>query len=190
MPIDIISITVISSSLLLLPAFIVMRLFRFRSVKRLLFYFAFSVYLCVVYALTGPPDITYFRWDPNITLIPFVGMVGDIRSTALNVALFLPLGIGLPFLWEKYDSFYKTALFGLLLSLGIEIAQLFTFRATDVNDLLTNLTGTVLGYLLCKAVSPRRSDRAGDDAPLLLGISCGVMFFAEPFLYGVLYRLF
>ena len=35
---------------------------------------------------------------------------------------------------------------GLAVSLGIELLQIFTFRLTDIDDLITNTAGTVLGY--------------------------------------------
>ena len=30
----------------------------------------------------------------------------------------------------------------------IEIAQIFTGRATDIDDIITNITGTLIGYLI------------------------------------------
>lgn len=182
-------ITVISSSFLLIPTYFGMYMLKFRDIRRMFLYYLFSLYLCVVYWLTGPPDITYFRWDPGVSMIPLRDMVGDLRSTVLNIAMFLPLGIGLPLLWKKYGSFSKTVIFGLLTSLGIEVAQLFTYRATDINDLLTNVTGTALGYFVYKAVFRKPHTQEKDHAPLLLLISCIVMFFAEPFVYNVFYRL-
>lgn len=189
MPVMEILLTVISSSVLLIPIFIVMFLLRFWDRKAIWAYYLFAVYLCVVYRLTGPPDITYFRWDPGITFVPFIGMIGDLRSTVLNIVLFLPLGIGLPLLWDRYDSLQKTLLFGFCISLGIETAQLFTYRATDINDLITNVTGTLLGYLIYKGFLPKRFSRKENDAPILLGICCTVMFFGEPIVHSVLYRL-
>lgn len=183
-------ITVISASVFLIPIYYGMYMLKFRDTGRVFLYYLFSLYLCVVYWLTGPPDITYFRWDPGISLIPLHDMVGDLRSTVLNIAMFLPLGIGLPLLWKKYGSFSKTVIFGLLTSFGIEVAQLFTYRTTDINDLITNVAGTALGYLVYKVVFRKVHPQEKDHAPLLLTISCAVMFFAEPFVYRVIYRLF
>jgi len=189
MPVTEIVLTVISSSILLIPIFIVMYLLHFWDRKAVGVYFLFSLYLCVIYRLTGLPDITYFHWDPDVALIPFVSMIGDLRSTALNVLLFLPLGIGLPLLWKRYEGLWETVLFGLLISLGIETAQLFTYRATDINDLITNVSGTLLGYFTYKGFIPKKFARKEDDAPILLGICCTVMFFGEPIVHGILYRL-
>ena len=189
MPVTEIVLTVISSSVLLTTIFTVMYLLRFWDRTAVGLYYLFSLYLCVIYRLTGLPDITYFRWDPDFSLIPFIGMPGDLRSTALNVLLFLPLGIGLPLLWKRYDSLRDTVLLGLFLSIAIETAQLFTYRATDINDLITNVSGTLLGYFVYKGFLPKRYSRQENDAPILLGISCTVMFFGEPIVHGVLYGL-
>lgn len=41
----------------------------------------------------------------------------------------------------------NTLLIGCGLSFSIEIVQLFTlYRATDINDLITNIVGTLIGY--------------------------------------------
>lgn len=53
-------------------------------------------------------------------------------------------------LYEKYDKLGKIALLGFLLSLSVEIVQLFGFGATDINDLITNTVGACLGYGLYK----------------------------------------
>lgn len=39
---------------------------------------------------------------------------------------------------------------GLALSISIEILQIFTFRLTDIDDLITNTAGTVIGYYISK----------------------------------------
>lgn len=42
---------------------------------------------------------------------------------------------------------------GLALSASIEILQIFTFRLTDIDDLITNTAGTVIGYYIGKRFS-------------------------------------
>lgn len=187
-----IGISVISASVFLIPSLLVIDRIRIRSLQRTVLYYVMTVYLCVVYCLVGLPTIDYIRWDPGVSWIPLVGIVKDVRSNALNVLLFMPLGVLLPLLWRKYRAFGNTVIFGFLLSLGIEISQLFTFRATDVNDLITNTLGTILGYFVWKTLFGKLSagsDTSRDDAPLLLGLSSAVMFFAEPFVHGLFNKL-
>lgn len=48
---------------------------------------------------------------------------------------------------------------GFGLSLTIELAQLFTqYRATDVDDLITNTVGTLLGYLCFRLIHRAKKD--------------------------------
>ena len=42
---------------------------------------------------------------------------------------------------------------GLAVSLGIELLQIFTFRLTDIDDLITNTVGTVIGYEISRKFS-------------------------------------
>ena len=44
------------------------------------------------------------------------------------------------------------------MSLAMEVLQLFTFRATDVDDLIMNTLGTLLGYFI-GALIVRRADK-------------------------------
>lgn len=84
-------------------------------------------------------------FDPNISLIPFVN--GILHSDYLNVVMFIPLGFFLPLMWRKYHNGFEIIKFGFYLSLFIELSQLFTrFRATDINDLITNTIGAAVGW--------------------------------------------
>jgi hypothetical protein len=77
----------------------------------------------------------------------------DDRSMLLNVignfALFIPTGIVTPILYRNLASLKKVTLTGFLISLTIEIIQLpFAVRASDVDDLILNTAGCLLGYAL------------------------------------------
>lgn len=77
---------------------------------------------------------------------PFV--VDEIRSHVLNIIMFMPLGFLLPCIWPNYRNVWHCAQVGFFMSLAIEISQLFCYRVTDVNDLITNTTGTIVGYII------------------------------------------
>ena len=66
----------------------------------------------------------------------------------LNVVLFVPLGLFLPILYKWFDKIWKIALAGFLISLSVEIVQMFGCGSTDINDLITNTIGTCLGYFV------------------------------------------
>lgn len=180
-----------AAAVFLIPAYILLNKAYFHNTGRSTLCCVFSLYLAAVYNLVGMPTVNYVRFEINLNLIPFAGMAADLKNTILNVLLFIPLGFMLPVLWEKYRSPKKTVLFGLGVSLAIELLQMLTFRATDVNDLITNTMGAFLGYgLFCSA---RRMISAGRESAmeqyLVFGITFAVMFFLHPFLSGFLWSV-
>lgn len=179
--------------LLLLPIFRVMNSKHFHDGRLSAFYLVFATYLSAIYAVVGLPDILYFRFGLNVNLEPFLYMFSDLKNTVLNVILFFPLGVFLPLLWQDFRSPWKSILVGFLTSLTVELLQIFTYRATDVNDLITNTAGTLIGFcfgwLLCRILSiPAPGSRR--DIPLVFGTAFGVMFFLHPVFSGLIYRLF
>lgn len=71
----------------------------------------------------------------NYFLINFLG----------NIVMFMPIGFFIPLLWKI--STKKVILSGFSISLLIEFCQLFLDRGTDIDDLILNTLGTLLGFL-------------------------------------------
>ena len=89
----------------------------------------------------------------RVNLLPLVNIFDyDSKKDMLlnvigNAAMFVPSGIVLPIVYKKLDTFRKVLLAGAGISLCIEIIQLpFNVRATDVDDLIMNTIGVILGY--------------------------------------------
>ena len=83
---------------------------------------------------------------------PFVDTIRGPVDTALNIFLFVPLGIFLPLMYKRFDCIKRVALVGLLISLSIELVQMFECGATDINDLIMNTLGACLGYFISKCL--------------------------------------
>lgn len=121
-----------------------------------LFGYFFIFYLMITLSLVGFPSLwewqillSYNRsiFNPHINLVPFKD--GFDITYILNIILFMPLGILLPTLWEKYRNFRTTLFYGIFLSFAIEIGQLFVgLRATDINDIITNIMGSICGWII------------------------------------------
>ena len=181
------------ASVILIPVFWVLNRYCFRNSSRAACCLLLSLYLAAVDAVVGLPSLLYIRFDRNINLVPFAHMFSDYRNSLLNVLLFVPLGFFLPVLWKRFRSFLWTMLFGLGFSLCIELLQLFTVRATDINDLMTNTAGTILGWCLGRLVlrlfpSIRPSWKTQELA-VVFCVTFGVMFLAQPFLAEVVWKL-
>ncbi|MDO4168643.1 MAG: VanZ family protein [Lachnospiraceae bacterium] len=119
----------------------------------------FACCITCIFSLTGTAGINdigsygseIIRLN-EINLIPFKWGVLDSFGLIMNIILFCPLGILLPLLWEKM-TFKMATLTGFSLSFLIEISQLFNRRATDIDDLLMNTLGAMIGYVIGKFVS-------------------------------------
>ena len=174
------------AALILFPIFLALNWRKACCLRRTAECVVFSVYLAAVDAVVGLPNVTYVRFDLNLNLMPFAYMFSDATTSLLNVALFLPLGFLLPILCQKFRKLHWTVLFGFCASLLIELLHIFTFRATDVNDLITNTVGTILGWCAARVVfwlfpgiTPKWSLR---EVFLVCFLTLGVMFFLQPFL--------
>lgn len=186
---------VIPAAVVLVPVFLLLYVTVYkRDLKKSVLSCVFSLYLAAVFSLVGIPNITYVRFEINLNLIPFLGLIDDFKNSILNVLLFVPLGWMLPVLWKKYRKRRETALFGLGMSLVIELLQMFTFRATDINDLIMNGIGTYLGFLLADALIrkyPVIRDAVNEEKTKELygvwAITFGVMFFLHPFLSSAIW---
>lgn len=101
-------------------------------------------------------------FPPRIHLLPFVSLFDyPVFREALinflgNTAMFIPLGILWPHVFPQLDTHKKVIAAGAGYSLLIEILQLpFFDRVTDIDDLILNSLGFLMGYgiyLLGKAI--------------------------------------
>lgn len=101
-------------------------------------------------------------FPPRINLVPIIYLFDyEIRQEALinfigNTAMFIPIGIIWPTVFRKLKTPVNIIAAGVGLSLFIEILQLpFFDRVSDIDDLLLNSFGYLLGYsmyLLFKTV--------------------------------------
>lgn len=107
--------------------------------------------------------------EPGLNIIPVINTYKQFISTLAetdktdtdlalqniigNILLFLPLGIFLPCLFPTLNSIKKVAVICFLCSLSIELIQLIlrqygTYRTVDIDDIILNTTGGILGWLI------------------------------------------
>jgi glycopeptide antibiotics resistance protein len=94
----------------------------------------------------------------------------DMVQLVGNLLLLLPFGMYAPALWRGLRSLPAVLLAGALLSTAIELGQLglselygFPIRIADVDDVILNTAGVLVGYLLWRLWSwgePLDSNRA------------------------------
>lgn len=121
--------------------------------------YVMMIYIWLVFSVTGTGTI----WDifsrgglisslsrANVSIIPFQSV--GIFTYCMNILMVMPLGFLLPYIWKSFRNIGRVTLAGFLLSAFIEFSQLFTNRLADIDDLIMNTIGAVLGYLVWKAI--------------------------------------
>ena len=104
-----------------------------------------------------PPRI---NWVPFVYLFDYPVFREALINLIGNTAMFIPLGIVWPAVFRELDTHAKAIAAGVGTSLLIEILQLpFYVRCSDIDDLILNSAGYLMGYgiyLLVKALRQRR----------------------------------
>lgn len=118
--------------------------------KHFLWVDVFLLYIALMFDVAGSGTIwdigkypTIIRFD-EILITPFSS--DGILTYLLNIIMFMPFGFLIPVTWEKYQSIKKTGFLGFSLSLYIELTQLLNKRKTDIDDLMMNVLGTLIGF--------------------------------------------
>lgn len=139
-----------------------------KNIKRIIPRIAFSAYaVFMVYLLFGmrwsrlfwAPDGYWETLCGNINLIPFRTIAeyaeglsktanGDsVINLYGNVIMFVPLGFLLPAVFPKARPFRTCLLTALVTLCAVELIQLVTLLGSlDIDDVLLNLAGAVIGY--------------------------------------------
>lgn len=152
----------------------------------------FVVYMNAMFCVVGIPSAQFARWNPEINWIPFRDFSSaNIVGMGLNILMFIPFGAFLPIYFGRFWKMSTTVLAGAFMSFTIEVLQLFTFRLTDIDDLIMNTLGTLLGYGIGAIIVHKQKERLVDhDVMKLIGIigicMLVVGFVNEPLVMAVL----
>lgn len=173
-------------SLIVVPCWLVFRLYRLRTIGRPLSFrreillLTFVVYLSGLAAVTLTPNRSSrvraqgagaVELHPNLALLTCFSATlprGSsarafcVRNAAGNVVLFFPLGILMPLVW-RHLRFWRGLQIAIALSFSIELVQYLTrtwsYRAADVNDVILDSLGACLGLALVFLLRLRQGTR-------------------------------
>ena len=130
----------------------------------------FFIYVFMVLTLTGYfllfKEVASYGWWHKIThrienrehvnlqpLLMFKQFKISSKQVIGNSVMLLPLGIFVPLLFRRLSAFIPVLITCLLVSVCIELMQLITsYRSTDVDDVILNTGGAVVGYLFYSAL--------------------------------------
>lgn len=122
------------------------------SKKHLIWVYIFLLYIFMSISVAGIGSV----WDigryetivrvNEINIIPFASE--GLMTYILNIIMFMPLGFLLPLLWEKMRDIKNVILTSFCFSLSLEVTQLFNRRNSDIDDLIMNVLGAIIGFII------------------------------------------
>ena len=89
-----------------------------------------------------------FASERSLHLIPFNFITETWLMSIANILMFLPLGFIFPIAFAKMRKLWSTTICMMLFSFLIEFIQYFVGRSADIDDLMLNTLGGILGYLV------------------------------------------
>lgn len=90
------------------------------------------------------------------------GWPGEYENLFGNILIFIPFGILLPAIKRRFRRFHRFIKWTLIIVVSIEVIQLFSLQGIfDVDDIILNVTGAVIGFLISKPLRQirRKIDR-------------------------------
>lgn len=85
--------------------------------------------------------------------IRYADRLNSFENIVGNIIIFMPFGFLVPFTWKSNHGVGLIFALGFLFSMGVELTQLISgFGAFDVDDLILNTLGAILGYFVYKIV--------------------------------------
>ena len=137
------------------------------------------------------PDGNFYRIEvcrgiSSVNFIPFRTIVSylvengkhitdwgyiSIVNLCANIFLLFPFGLLLPMVFKSVQKGKRVIGFGMLFSIMIEILQILPGRSSDIDDVILNTLGCILGYLLYKLMV--RNDRSRQKTTVhAKGVDC------------------
>lgn len=166
--------------LISLPPYLLIRFIILKNAKKKINYYhetALLIFIIFLVGLLSQTIIPKFEYGINgfhiiktrihkTNLLPFTVLFDTYKEVFINhhlnyflinflgnIVIFMPLGFLIPLLWKISNK--KVILSGFILSLFIEICQLFLARGSDIDDLILNTLGTYLGLLLYRFLTQK-----------------------------------
>lgn len=119
------------------------------------FYIAILIQMGVISRTPG--SVSKMVW------IPFQTPGGDylvVLYSLANLVIFIPFGVLVPKVFRGINSAWMMALVTLMTSVLIEIVQfMLACGYSEVEDVIMNVAGGVIGYLIIKFIEKRKNEK-------------------------------
>jgi len=149
--------------------------------------FATMLFMLISFDSTHTLNIIPFNWNE-------IGLYQFVVEKISNILLFIPFGFFVPAVYKSKRNIWKTMIIVFLTTFGIEFLQYFMGRSADIDDVITNILGTIIGYYIAcwftKAFTGRVLENSKQsDFNLICGSVVIIMFFFQPFISNLLWKM-
>ena len=103
--------------------------------------FATMLFMLISFDSTHTLNIIPFNWNE-------IGLYQFVVEKIPNILLFIPFGFFVPAVYKSKRNIWKTMFIVFLTTFGIEFLQYFMGRLADIDDVITNFLGGLIGYIL------------------------------------------
>ncbi|TCS83094.1 VanZ family protein [Tepidibacillus fermentans] len=161
------SLTILIGIIILVLINLFLRYKKKKSVLYLTFYSIFFIYILYVIKYTIFPIPIQGPWIEEMKRMPFFSNLNTIpfnfktfyqEQIILNIILTIPFGFGISYIFKT--SWKRIFYIGVLLGATIELLQFlisllvgFLYRTIDINDIILNFLGVIIGYIIFKIFS-------------------------------------
>lgn len=112
------------------------------------------IWFKMLYGYSGVDMSSLFSGEFNFVPSVFQYIAGTLTGGSWsvfmllgNVLLYLPFGVLLPLVWKKRTSLKYIGI-GIITTVGLELIQPIVGRSFDIDDIIMNIIGFLVGYFL------------------------------------------
>lgn len=150
-PMIVIVVTIISSIRI---SYLIKNKFKDYKLYQELIHLSFIIYILSLFYIVTFQDVNY--GSSNFTLFKEMfryefGSPLFVKNVLGNILLFIPLGFYISYYLRSENSI-STLIITILSSITIESTQLVIGRVFDVDDIILNVVGGIIGYLFYKSI--------------------------------------
>lgn len=101
---------------------------------------------------SGAWGVNFVPFRTMKNYIKYSGFLHTLTNIFGNILIFIPYGILVAEIFPKFRKLSKIILLSFATSFFVEFIQFFIGRSVDIDDLILNVFGSIIGYLIWKKV--------------------------------------
>lgn len=151
-------IFIVIISILYLPILLILKKKRISVVRQISYLGLICSAFLIIFAtiLFVPINFEPEQYSLNLIPLKWIGSIEKIQEVIVekmaNILLFIPFGCFLPIVYKSKRKIYQTAFISFSITFCIEFFQYFIGRSSDIDDVITNFLGALIGYGIFKVL--------------------------------------